>query len=263
MTLASIDGAVMPAAEATIPATDEGLLRGDGVFEVIRLYEGRPFALDEHLDRFERSARNLRLPADVERMRSDVEALLAQAGEVDALLRLVATRGGRRLAMIEPLPEHPESIRLATVTYSPTRVLDGIKSLSYAANMLSTRLAKERGADEALLVTPHGRVLEGPTSTFVWACDGILRTPPLGERVLDSITRRRILSSIEVAEEVCTLDDLASADEAFLASTVREVQAVAAVDDQPLPVGGPLTEAAARTLREHIAAELGLQRAAG
>ncbi len=168
-----------------------------------------------------------------------------------------------RLVLIEPLPEHPPSIHLATVTYTPTRVLDGIKSLSYAANMLSTRLAKERGADEALLVTPHGRVLEGPTSTFVWASGGVLRTPPLGERVLDSITRRRILSSIEVVEEPCTLDEVASAEEAFLASTIREVQAVAAVDDTELPVGGPLTEEAARVLREHIAAELGLQRATG
>ena len=263
MTLASIDGAVKPAAEATIPATDEGLLRGDGVFEVIRLYEGRPFAFDEHLVRLERSARNLRLPLEVAQLRADIESLLQQAGAVDALLRLVVTRGGRRLALIEPLPEHPASIRLATVTYSPTRVLDGIKSLSYAANMLATRLAQERGADEALLVTPHGRVLEGPTSTFVWARDGVLRTPPLGERVLDSITRRRILSSIEVVEEACTLDDLNSADEAFLASTVREVQAVAAVDDTQLPVGGPLTEAAARTLREHISAQLALQGATG
>src|SRR4051812_27873816 len=175
MSLASIDGAVMPAADATIPATDEGLLRGDGVFEVVRLYAGRPFAYDDHLTRLERSARNLRLPVDVEALRGDVEALLAQAGPMEALLRIVMTRGGRRLALIESLPDHPPSIRLATVTYSPTRVLDGVKSLSYAGNMLAPRLAKERGADEALLVTPHGRVLEGPTSTFVWASGGQLR----------------------------------------------------------------------------------------
>jgi branched-chain amino acid aminotransferase len=263
MSLASIDGTVMAAADATIPATDEGLLRGDGVFEVMRLYAGRPFALDEHLERMEGSAANLRLPADVASLRADVEALLAQAGPVDALLRLVLTRGGRRLALIEPLPEHPSSIRLATVTYAPTRVLDGIKSLSYGGNMLATRLAREKGADEALLVTPHGRVLEAPTSTFFWAGGGTLRTPPLSDHILDSITRRLLLEVVDVVEEPCALDDLGGADEAFLASTVREVQPIAAIDDAELGVGGPLTQEAARLLAERIAAELRPERAAG
>jgi branched-chain amino acid aminotransferase len=256
MRLTSIDGEIVPAAEATIPAGDEGLLRGDGVFEVIRVYAGRTFALADHMTRMEQSAANLRLPADVATLRAEAEALLERAGPVEALLRLVITRGGRRLAFIEPLPEHPESIRLATVTFAPTRVLDGIKSLSYAGNMLTTRLAKERGADEALLVTPHGRVLEGPTSSFFWVSGGTLRTPPLGEHILDSITRRLLVEELEVSEETCTLDDLAGADEAFLASTVREVQPVAAIDDADLPVGGPVTENAARRLSDRITAEL-------
>ena len=79
------------------------------------------------------------------------------------------TRGGRRLLLTEPLPATAASdVRLGIVTYAPTRVLDGVKSLSYAANMLCTRLAQERGFDEALLVTPHGRVLEAPTSSLFW-----------------------------------------------------------------------------------------------
>jgi branched-chain amino acid aminotransferase len=263
VSLASLDGVVMPVADATVPVTDEGLLRGDGVFEVMRLYAGRPFALDEHLQRLQGSADNLRLPADVEAVRRDVEALLERAGRVEALLRLVLTRGGRRLALIEPLPEHPDSIRLATVTYAPTRVLDGIKSLSYGGNMLATRLAKERGAEEALLVTPHGRVLEAPTSTFFWARGGTLRTPPLDDHILDSITRRRLLEVVEVVEEPCALEDLASAEEAFLASTVREVQPVAAIDDMELPAGGPRSDEAARQLRARISAELGVEAATG
>ena len=260
MSLASLDGTVMAAADATVPATDEGLLRGDGVFEVIRLYAGRPFAFDDHLARMERSAANLRLDAPLDRLRDDVRGLLAEAGPVEGLLRLVVTRGGRRLALIEPLPELPPSIRLATVTYAPTRVLDGVKSLSYAGNMLATRLARERGADEALLVTPHGRVLERPTSSFFWARDGILRTPPLSEHVLDSITRRRILAAVEVREEPASLEDVQGAEEAFLASTLREVQAVSAVDEAEIPLGGPLTAAAGEGLREAIAGELELQR---
>jgi branched-chain amino acid aminotransferase len=247
--LACVDGEVMAAAEATIPATDEGLLRGDGVFEVLRLYAGRPFAFDDHLARMRGSAANLRLPLDVEAMRADADALLARTGEVDALLRVLATRGGHRLALIEPLPELPAAMRLAVVTYAPTRVLDGIKSLSYAANMLAGRLARERGFDEALLVTPHGRVLEAPTSSFFWVRDGVLRTPPLDEHILESITRARVLQAMEVHEEPCTLDELRGADEAFLASTVREVQAVAAIDDRTLDAPGARTREADEAFR--------------
>ncbi len=256
MWLACVDGAVGPAEQATIPATDAGLLRGDGVFEVLRLYEGRPFALDDHLARMERSAANLRLPLDPDRIRGDVEALLAKAGPMEALLRLVASRGGHRLALIEPLPDLPPTLRLACVTFAPTRVLDGIKSLSYAGNMLATRLAEERGFDEALLVTPHGRVLEGPTSSFFWVREGVLRTPPLTEHILGSITRARIIEEVEVLEEACTREDLEAAEEAFLASTVREVMPVTAIEEIDLPAEGPITADAARRLRERIAREL-------
>src|SRR5437588_1055735 len=221
--LACIDGEVMPVAAATIPAADEGLLRGDGVFEVMRLYGGRPFAYDDHMARMGRSAANLRLPLDVDAVRGDVDALLNRTGEVDALLRVLVTRGGHRVALVEPVPELPAAMRLGVVTFAPTRVLDGVKSLSYAANMLAGRLARERGFDEALLVTPHGRVLEGPTSSLFWARDGTLRTPPLSEHILGSITRARILETVDVVEEPCTREDLLGAEEAFLASTVREV----------------------------------------
>jgi branched-chain amino acid aminotransferase len=254
--LASVDGEVMPAAEARIPATDEGLLRGDGVFEVMRLYGGRPFAHRDHLARMRRSAENLRLPLDTDAVGADVEALLAQAGEVDALLRVLVTRGGHRLALIEPLPDLPAAMRLARVVYAPTWILDGIKSLSYASNMLASRLARERGFDEALLVTPDGWVLEGPTSSFFWAREGVLRTPPLHDHILESITRDRVMQAVEVREAPCTFDDLRQADEAFLASTVREVLPVAAIEDVELPVEGPLTREAAQRTRALIEAEL-------
>jgi branched-chain amino acid aminotransferase len=132
--LACIDGSLMPAHEATIPATDEGLLRGDGAFEVIRVYDGRPYAVPEHLDRLERSAANLRLD-DVPRseLESEIRELLEERGgsEFDGSLRIVLTRGGRRVLLTEPLPPTPERVRLGVVEYAPTRVLDGIKSLSY------------------------------------------------------------------------------------------------------------------------------------
>src|SRR5829696_128330 len=115
--LACVDGSVMPAQETFIPATDEGLLRGDGAFEVIRVYDGRPFALADHLDRLERSAGSLRLP-EVPRpeLEAEIAALLDARGGTgfDGGLRVVLTRGGRRLLLTEPLHELPASIRLGT-----------------------------------------------------------------------------------------------------------------------------------------------------
>ncbi|HKG02278.1 MAG TPA: aminotransferase class IV [Conexibacter sp.] len=265
--LACLDGAVMPAADAVVPATDEGLLRGDGVFEVLRLYGGRPFALDEHLERLGSSAANLRLPIELDAVRADVARLLdAAGGQPDpGCLRIVLTRGGRRLLLTESLPEHAPAIRLATVTYAPVRLLDGIKSLSYGANMLATRLAQEQGADEALLVTPHGRVLEAPTSSIFWVVGGVVRTPPLSDHILASITRALAIELAGAEERSCTRDELLAADEAFLASTTRELQPVASVDGQPIGpgadargfAGGPVSRDLAARAHARILAELG------
>lgn len=256
--LASIDGAIMLASAASIPATDEGLLRGDGVFDVVRVYDGRPFAFEEHLRRLERSALNLRLPLDLEAVRADANRLLAHAGsgpEHD-LLRIVITRGGRRLMLTESLPQYPEHFRLASITYSPTLVLDGVKSLSYAANMLASRLARERGYDEALLVTPDGRVLEAPTASIFWVEGETLLTPPLDDHVLASITRRIVIEQTGATERTCTLEELLAADEAFLASTVREVHPISAIDGRSFVAPGPVSTATASTVGGWIRSEL-------
>jgi branched-chain amino acid aminotransferase len=253
MSLACLDGTVCDAAEARIPVTDEGLLRGDGVFEVMRLYGGTPFALDEHLARMQGSAERLRLPLDVGAVRSDVEALLGAAEPEDARLRVLVTRGGHRVLLIEPHAEPAPSIGLALVEFAPPRLLDQVKSLSYAANMLATRIAKERGFDEALLVTPHGRILEGPTSSLFYVLDGRLYTPPLDDHILDSITRRHVMELTDAQERITARDDIARMTEAFLASTTREVQAVHAIEDRELERGGPLTREAAAKLRDRIA----------
>jgi branched-chain amino acid aminotransferase len=256
--LASVDGAIMLASAATIPATDEGLLRGDGVFEVIRVYDGRPFALEDHLRRLETSALNLRLPVDLEAVRADANRLLAHAGAGPdhELLRIVVTRGGRRLLLTEPLQPYPEHLRLASITYSPTRVLDGVKSLSYAANMLASRLARERGCDDAVLVTPHGRVLEAPTSSIFWIEGETVLTPPLSEHILASITRRIVIEEAAALERACTLDELLAADEAFMASTTREVHAISAIDEHCFTAPGPVTADAASRVGARIRAGL-------
>jgi len=256
MPLACMDGTVCDAADARLPVTDEGLLRGDGVFEVIRLYAGRPFALDEHLERMRHSAENLRLPLDVDAVRADVDALLQAAQPGDARVRVLVTRGGHRVALLEEHTEAAPSISLGCVVFAPTRLLDGIKSLSYAANMLASRVAKERGFDEALLVTPHGRILEAPTQSFFYVLDGRLFTPPLDDHILDSITRRHVVELTGARERVTPADDLRSMTEAFLASTTREVQAVHAIEDHELERGGPVTRDAAARLSARIAESL-------
>ena len=220
-----------------IPAADDGLLRGDGVFEVVRVYAGRPFALDEHLDRMERSAGAIDLPVDRASFEGEIDALLAAFGTGDAQLRLVATRGGRRLAFTEELPPYAEKerARVISVTYAPSVLLNGVKSLSYAANMKAIRLAEARGADDAVLVRPDGIVLEAPTSTVFWASgDGRLRTPSLDVGILASITRDRLVRELDVEQGSYSLEELTGAREAFLASTVREVQAISAVDETEL-----------------------------
>ena len=256
--LASVDGQISPTADARIPADDDGLLRGDGVFEVIRLYDGRPFALGEHLDRLERSAAAIELPVEREALEAEINALLGEFGEHEGQLRLVVTRGGRRLAFTENLPPRGKTVTLASVAYSPSIILNGVKSLSYAANMQATRTAKARGAEEAILVRPDGIVLEAPTSTIFWVSpDGGLRTPSIGSGILESITRARVARELHTEEGEYPFEDLHAAHEAFLASTVREVQPVTAIDGRELPEApGPRTREALEAFTGVLASEL-------
>ena len=255
--LASVDGRITPTAEAVVPLKDDGLYRGDGVFEVIYLYRGRPFALGEHLDRLARSAAGIELPLDRAALEREVETLLERVEE-DALLRLVLTRGGRRIAVTEPVPEHAEAVSIATVTYSPTVILNGLKTLSYGANMQATRIAKASGADEAVFVHPDGVVLEPPTSTIFWVSpQGPLRTPALEAGVLRSVTRARVLDALHVEEGNWPVEDLRAASEAFLAGTTREIQPISAIDGSELAQApGPRTREAQDAFAAALQAEL-------
>jgi branched-chain amino acid aminotransferase len=256
--LASIDGTIGPTGEATIGLKDDGIYRGDGAFEVIRLYAGKPFALVDHLDRLERSAAAIELTFDRAGLEDEIAALLAQAGPVEGQLRLIVTRGARRIAATEPIPPHPETVGLVSVTYCPSVILNGVKSLSYAANMQATRIAKGKGADEAVLVRPDGTVLEPPTSSVFWvSAEGELRTPALTDGVLESITRDRMIKALHVEEGSWHLDDLRAASEAFLASTTREIQPVSSVDGRVFPAApGPRTQEAQAAFAETLGREL-------
>jgi branched-chain amino acid aminotransferase len=255
--LASVDGSISVTTEATIPLPDDGLYRGDGVFEVIRLYGGEPFALREHLDRLGRSAASIELPVDRDAIERELEALLGEFGSGEAQLRIVLTRGGRRILLTEALSDKGSSVKLATVTYAPSVILTGVKSLSYGANMQATRIAQARGADEAVLVRPDGIVLEAPTSSIFWvSSEGGIRTPAVSVGILESITRAQLIRSLHVEEGEFELDDLLGAHEAFLASTVREVQPASAIDGRELPTPGPRTAEAQEAFKRSLAAAL-------
>jgi len=226
---------------------------------VIRLYTGHPFALEEHLDRMERSAAAIELPIDRASFEGEIEGLLERFGQHDGQLRLIATRGGRRLAFTEPLPPIGETISVAAVTYAPSVILTGVKSISYAANMQATRIAQARGAEEAILIRPDGIVLEAPTSSVFWVSpEGGLLTPALDTGILESITRARVARELHVAEGAYPVQDLLGAHEAFLASTTREVQPISAIDGRKLPqCPGPRTTEAMKGFARALERGLG------
>jgi branched-chain amino acid aminotransferase len=258
-TIASVDGEILPPGEATISILDEGLVRGDGAFEVLKLYGGRPFRLAPHIDRLGRSADAIHLPFDRAALEAEIEALLERP-EIppEGCLRVVITRGGRRVLTAEELPPFADHVAIALIEFTPSEILAGVKSLSYAANMQATRIAASRGADEAVYVRPDGIVLEAPTSSIFWAdADGRLHTPALSVGILDSITRRVVVEGMNVEEGEFDRADLLGAREAFLASTNREIQAISRVDGEAIEVvGGPVAERAAAVLAAAVEREL-------
>jgi branched-chain amino acid aminotransferase len=257
---ASVNGDIGPAAEARIPVLDEGLLRGDGAFEVVRVYLGRPFTLREHLDRLERTCRIIRLACPRAQLERELEALLAAAGPVSRDARIVLTRGGNRVLILERVLEW-ENARLAFVPDRPRLVLEGAKSLSYAGNMLARRIAQERGFHEALLVSADDHILEAQTAAFFWVgADGALCTPPLSEGILDSISRRIVQKHVAVEERVCHRDDALHASEAFLAGTAREIHPVAVIEDRTFDeVPGPVTRQVARSYWSEVETAIGVR----
>jgi branched-chain amino acid aminotransferase len=254
---AVLDGELMRTGEAMIPATDDGLIRGDGAFDAFMVRDGRPWARREHLDRLERSCAALQLACPRAELEADIDLLLTAAPAGEAVVRVILTRGGRRLCRLETRGDTDaltRPVRLLPVVYDPSVLLNGVKTLSYAANMLASRRATAAGYDEALLVRSDGTVLEGPTCSIFWVRAGRLRTPALGTGILASITRRVILDSLSVEEGAYSFEDVVAAEEAFLTSTARLAQPIAAIGETELPPApGQLTLRAQDVLQRAIA----------
>lgn len=230
-------GLVDPAAPV-FRADDEALLRGSVAFETLRVYRGRPFMLDRHLDRLDRSIAGLGLPA-AHGAEALVEQVLA-AAPPDCVLRLYRS-DDVLVATVAALPQEIEAERARGIALCSFRVgrplLGDVKSTSYAERLAARRHAVAGGADEALLVSDV--VLETATANVFWRRGETLYTPSIEAGVLGGVTRGVVCEEAETVEGSFPLEDLIDADEAFTTSSIREVIPVVAVDGRPIGSGRP------------------------
>jgi 4-amino-4-deoxychorismate lyase len=245
-------------------ADDEALLRGRAAFETMRVYNGRPFRLDEHLRRLAGSAERIGLQeVDAGKCEELARSALAAADANDAVLRIYWTAGregeGRPtvIALVSAIPPHLEELRergISVITL-PLGVdpnvralapwlLGGVKSTSYAVNMAAEAEAGRQGADDAIFLASEDIVLEGPVTNVWWRLDDLLYTPALELGILAGVTRSTLLTEAaklgyQVREGAFPREHLAAAHEAFTSSTVREVLPIVELDGRPVGTGAP------------------------
>jgi 4-amino-4-deoxychorismate lyase len=251
---------LVPPGEPVIHVDDEAFMRGRGAFESLRVYGGKPFQLEEHLDRLDASCTRLRLDLlarDV--VQGLVWLALDAAGETESVLRVYATpghgSGPRALAVVAELPPglnelRATGIRAITVEFRPADLIGGVKSTSYALNMMAVDEAHARGADDAVFVAGDGTVLEGTTSNVWWRAGRNLYTPAVDAGILAGVTRDVLAGAApslgyKVVEGTFPVEELAAAEEAFACSSIREVMPIVALDGSPIGDGRPGEAAAA------------------
>lgn len=269
MTHVWLDGALVDAAEARISPFDHALLTGDGVFETMRVYGGQPFALRRHLERLHRSAAGLGLvPPDDAMLREAVRDTIAVVlGEGDGRLRLTVTggpaplgseRGAARPTVViaaGPLSPWPPTADVAVCPWPRNErgAVAGLKTVSYAENVVALAWARERGASEAIFANTVGDLCEGTGSNVFLVTGGRLVTPPLSSGCLAGVTRDLVLELTGAVEVDLPAGALGAAEEAFLTSSTREIQAIRAVDGRALPgAPGPFTATAATGFAELV-----------
>lgn len=268
LALHALGAGALPVDRPAIHADDEGFLRGRAVFETLRVYGGRPFRLEQHLERLGRSAGMLGLPApDLPALAELGRAAIADAGEPDAMLRYFWTPGRdglaqpTGLALVSSLPPDLEELRarglrLAVARWAPGHRLAASKSTSYAENLAAHDEALRAGSDDALLVDATDIVHEAPTANVWWREGNTLVTPALEQPILAGVTRAALWDladglGYEPQEGVHALNRVELADEVFLSSSVREVMPVVAIDGGPVADGRPgeAAQALQRALR--------------
>jgi branched-chain amino acid aminotransferase len=271
-----VDGAVVEADQARVSVFDHGLTVGDGVFETAKVVDGVPFALTRHLDRLASSARGLGLtsPDDGALREAVAAALAANADAVEAgplRLRITLTGGTSPLGSdrgqagptlvvaLAPLTAWAPTAKVVVVpwTRNERAATAGLKTTSYADNVVALAHAKAHGGSEAVLANTAGMLCEGTGSNVFVVLAGELVTPPLTSGCLAGVTRALVVEWTGAVERDVPLGALLEADEVFLTSSTRDVQAVHAVGDDAYPdAPGPLTRHAAATFAERAAADV-------
>lgn len=267
-----LDGALRDAESARISVFDHGLVVGDGVFETVKSVEGRPFALTRHIDRLVRSARGLGLPEpDRDEVRRACLAVVAADPTPLGLLRITLTggpsplgsaRGDQGTTLVvaaSPVTRRPDSTAVITVPWTRNErgALTGLKTTSYGENVRALARAHEQDATEAVFANTVGRLCEGTGTNVFVVIDGEIHTPPLSSGCLAGITRALTIDWTGARETDLPMDVLEHADEIFLTSSLRDIQAVHRVDDRPLPgAPGPVTAKAMRIFEERAAGDL-------
>jgi branched-chain amino acid aminotransferase len=267
-----LDGSVVDASEARISPFDHGITVGDGVFETLKVVRGTPFAMRRHLERLDRSASGLGLdPPDHDLVRKAADEVLAANDMTEGRLRITVTggpgplgsnrgdQGTTLLLAVSALPPAAHGTDVVTVEWTRNErgALTGLKTTSYAENVVALARAAEAGASEALFANTAGNLCEGTGSNIFVGIDGRLVTPPLSAGPLAGITRELVLEVTDAVEEDLTIDQLMDADEAFLTSSTRDVQGIGAVDGIALRAcPGPLTDAAAAAFAQLMADDI-------
>lgn len=269
-----VNGRLLPeASQPAVAVSDHGLTVGDGVFEAIKVIGGRPFALQRHLDRLARSADGLGLvEPDQDAVRRGIGEVLRDTSWPRARLRITYTagpaplgsgRGEARPTLIvvaDELPPAADQVAVVSVSWPRNErgALAGLKTTSYAENVVALAEAHRRGAAEAVFANLAGDLCEGTGSNVFYVSDGQLRTPTLSSGCLAGVSRSLVLEwygGVEVDEPIEVLDE---ASEIFLTSTTRDVQPVSLWNDRPLEVPGPMTRAAQEAWHANEGSLLGM-----
>ncbi|MBG7703886.1 aminodeoxychorismate lyase [Streptomyces sp. MC1] len=267
-----LDGELRDMKSARISVLDHGLTVGDGVFETVKAVHGTPFALTRHLDRLTRSARSLGLPdPDHDEVRRACTAVLEADPVPLGRLRITYTgghgplgsdrgeQGPTLVVAVGGTSRRPDSTAAITVPWTRNErgALAGVKSTSYAENVVALARAHQHGASEALFGNTVGQLCEGTGSNVFVVLDGEIHTPPVTSGCLAGITRALVIEWVGAKETDLPLDVLQRADEVFLTSTLRDVQALHQIDDRELPgAGGPVAAEAMRIFDEQAGRNL-------
>jgi len=261
--LANLNGVLMPLDDVKISAQDRGFLFGDAVYEVLRIYNGKPWLEKEHWDRLGQSLAAIRIAGvDLERLRLRMRQTIDAGKFTEAMAYLHVTRGTapRRHAFpkdatpleflfVQEYDDGPtakaRTVGTSVITHPDIRWGHcDIKSTNLLANVLANQAAAEAGASEALLYLPDGTMSEASHSSYFTADGGALCTTPLKANILPGITRNFVIrmaqkADIPVREQVMRREDLFKADEVFLTGTTTEVCSIVKVDGKPIADGKP------------------------